>query len=195
MADHVTKRATILPHQLFGVKEHPTQDSSTESVLPIQVKPSPKLAKTASLLQESTSHFDRFYMINQAGQGVFAVKGVRYLPPCVLKQCSGTKIADHQSLKPARHKNIISLLEYANIENEQYLVYEYEHVALSLGCVIGRTHFSEADIATVCREVLQGLQYIHSELKISHGSIHVSNILLTSTGGVKIGICHLLVTA
>ncbi|KAF4202416.1 hypothetical protein CNMCM8927_000228 [Aspergillus lentulus] len=173
MADHLTKRATILPHQLFGVKEHPTQDSSTESVLPIQVKPSPKLAKTASPLQESTSHFDRFYMINQAGQGVFAVKGVCYLPPCVLKQCSGIKIADHQSLKPARHKNIISLLEYANIENEQYLVYKYEHVALSLGCVVGRMYFSEADIAmsNVDRLItifnIEGCQHLEPEHRVA----------------------------
>jgi hypothetical protein len=64
-------------------------------MLPIQVKLSLKLAKTASPLQESISHFNRFYIINQAGQGVFTVKDVHYLPPCMLKQCSRTKIADH----------------------------------------------------------------------------------------------------
>jgi hypothetical protein len=36
--------------------------------------------------------------------------------------------------------------------------------------------------------VLEGLKFIHTELKISHGSIKCSNILLTYLGDLKIGL-------
>jgi hypothetical protein len=38
---------------------------------------------------------------------------------------------------------------------------------------------AETDIATVCREVLQGLEYIHSELRVAYGLINDKNIILT----------------
>lgn len=66
-------------------------------------------------------------------------------------------------------------------------MYEYEHLAISLGCVAGTVQFSEADIATICKEVLEGLNYIHTVLKTSYGLLNFSNILLTWQGDVKIG--------
>jgi serine/threonine protein kinase len=68
-----------------------------------------------------------------------------------------------------------------------HLVYEYEHLAISLGCAATNVRFSDADIATICKEVLQGLEYVHSELKTSYCSLDCSNILLTWQGQVKIG--------
>ena len=64
-------------------------------------------------------------------------------------------------------------------------MYEYEHLVISLSFVAGTIQVGEADIATMCKEVLEGLNYIHAVLKTAYGLLNFSNILLTWQGDIK----------
>lgn len=67
------------------------------------------------------------------------------------------------------------------------LVYEYVHLAIPLGGLTGIVDFNEADIATVCREILDGLILFTSKLSISHSSVDCSNVLLNKKGEIQLG--------
>jgi serine/threonine protein kinase len=66
-------------------------------------------------------------------------------------------------------------------------VYSYEHLAISLGCIVGAMKFNKADIVTICKELLEGLVYLYEILEVVYGFLDCSNIILTSGGEVKIG--------
>lgn len=48
--------------------------------------------------------------------------------------------------------------------------------------------FSEADTATICEEILEGLKYVYTILRITNGILDFSNILFTWQGEVKPGL-------
>lgn len=45
---------------------------------------------------------------------------------------------------------------------------------------------TESQIAYVCREMCQGLSFLH-ENKVIHRDLKAGNVLLTMSGGVKLG--------
>ena len=87
-------------------------------------------------------------------------------------------------MKELNHKNIINYIE-SYLENEMlWVVMEYL-AGGALTDVVMRMSMTEKQIATICREVLQGLLYLH-ENGIIHRDIKSDNILLGSDGSVKI---------
>jgi serine/threonine protein kinase len=208
------ERETILPNQLWpkrgninakesefnGRDDDVNEDTGGEATPPkkpfeknhlyrmgIPIKPSEKSASHSLSKKSSLDKYHKSYNIDQAGTGVIALKDTENLPICLIKCRDAGKMRSIRGLQFASHRNILSLIDHFQSGDKLHLVYEYEHMAISLGCVAGNVQFSDADIATVCKEILEGLKFIHSALKSSYGLLDFSNVLLTWQGEVKLG--------
>ena len=67
----------------------------------------------------------------------------------------------------ASHKNLASLTDFYTESSSICLVYEYVHLAIPLGGLAGIVDFSEAEIVTVCGEILNGLVYMSTPVWVN----------------------------
>lgn len=195
-----SKRKTFLPYSLqlennenrdkqhFVEQKHTIKEQERSLLrFGIPVNPAPISIASQGFKKDSQIQYHRSYNIDQAGAGVIALKDIEGFPVCLLKERKTCQDRVFRQLRRISHKNLVPLIDAFYSKGSVFLVYEYQHLALSLGCAIAKIRFSEADIATICKEILEGLQFIHYELKITHGSINIASILLTWTGQLKIG--------
>lgn len=138
---------------------------------------------------------ERYTLINQIGQGasgsvmtaidndtemLVAIKQMN------LAQQSKKEFILNEILvmRENRHPNVVNYLDSYLIDNELWVVMEY----LQGGCltdIVIDTRMEEYQIATVCREVLQALEFLHRN-QVIHRDIKSDNILLGIDGSVKL---------
>lgn len=87
-------------------------------------------------------------------------------------------------MREHRHPNVVNYLDSYLVDNELWVVMEY----LQGGCltdIVQCTAMEECQIATVCKEVLMALEFLH-ENQVIHRDIKSDNILLGIDGQVKL---------
>ncbi|GAB6030271.1 p21 protein (Cdc42 Rac)-activated kinase [Chamberlinius hualienensis] len=95
------------------------------------------------------------------------------------------------AMKAVTHENIVVYVDsYLVGQNQLWMAMEYLEGG-SLSCIVSLCELTESQIGAICKEILQGLKYLHS-LSIVHCDIKSGNILLGMNGQVKIadfGLC------
>ncbi|KAG5979108.1 hypothetical protein E4U55_005558 [Claviceps digitariae] len=89
-------------------------------------------------------------------------------------------------MRESRHDNIINFVEafLLNDGEQLWVVMDYMEAALN-EIIDNNSEIPERHIATICREVCKGLQYLHSR-HIIHRDIKSDNVLMDRNGHVKI---------
>ncbi|KAL4947079.1 hypothetical protein BDW69DRAFT_199915 [Aspergillus filifer] len=85
------------------------------------------------------------------------------------------------------HKNLVNVQELYLAQDALILTYDGWGVSvLEITQLFNIFAKDEHAVATICKETLRGLYYIHHEVGIAHGNISCGTVVLTSTGLVKI---------
>lgn len=152
----------------------------------------PRATVTVPLAKDESSPWDRYQTwmkLEQAGPAMAVYIKNSTFDERVAKEI---KIHDKKQLKhirPMEHCNIVKFHEALYYQGSVYLFYELMDVSLAqiFGTPLGTLlHF---EVAAWCKEVLEGLNYIHTKLNSAHGDLSSRNILLSAgTAEVKIGI-------
>ena len=87
-------------------------------------------------------------------------------------------------MRDYHHPNIINMLDAFLVHDELWVVMEYLEGG-SLTDIVTSLHLSEEQMATVCRQVLEALAYLHSQ-GVIHRDIKSDSILLSADGRVKL---------
>lgn len=150
----------------------------------------PATKSTESLKKAETDPwqlYQRLYKLNLAGQGFVVHRKDNTFSEFFSREVKVNKKEWLSRLTQAPHKNIVALHECFYHAGDLFFIYELMDVYLSQ---IFSTPFGllkAYEVASWCREVLEGIQYIHQTLGFVHGDLNSKNVLLSMNGSVKIG--------
>lgn len=87
-------------------------------------------------------------------------------------------------MKDSTNKNVVNFMDSFLVKGDLWVVMEYMEGG-SLTDVVTFNMMSEGQIAAVCRETLNGLQFLHSR-GVIHRDIKSDNVLLSMEGAIKL---------
>ncbi|KAF3917826.1 PAK-2p27 [Dactylellina cionopaga] len=87
-------------------------------------------------------------------------------------------------MRESKHQNIVNFMDSFLVRGDLWVVMEYMEGG-SLTDVVTYNLMTEGQISAVCREVLQGLQHLHSK-GVIHRDIKSDNVLLALDGNIKL---------
>ena len=173
--------------------------------LPLRLRKIPHVY-IAEPTHSHTKKVNQYVMAKKLGQGAnakvylavdvrnklsYAAKAIRLIGR---DNSASTIEREIRIMRTLHHENIVKLYEVLHDTQNDivYLIMEYADCGSLQHLIDSRIKFSDHDLASIFRQVLNGLIYLH-EQGIVHQDIKPSNILLFSNGMVKItdfGIGH-----
>lgn len=193
----------------------PTRDVATSPISPAETDPTPAdalarntekqkkkpkmsdeeiLEKLRSIVSvgDPKKKYTRFEKIGQGASGtVYTAMDVATGQEVAIKQMNLQQqpkkeliINEILVMRENKNPNIVNYLDSYLVGDELWVVMEYL-AGGSLTDVVTETCMDEGQIAAVCRECLQALEFLHSN-QVIHRDIKSDNILLGMDGSVKL---------
>ncbi|KAJ1774065.1 hypothetical protein LPJ74_000164 [Coemansia sp. RSA 1843] len=136
--------------------------------------------------------YRNFVKIGQgASGGVFTAQPVGSPNIVAIKQMNLDKqpkkdliINEILVMRESKHKNIVNFIDSFLHRGDLWVVMEYMEGG-SLTDVVTNNLMTEGQIATVCRETLEGLEHLHAK-GVIHRDIKSDNVLLSMNGDIKL---------
>jgi hypothetical protein len=158
-----------------------------------QNQSAPELIKNSNFMKSEhpSGKYLMTWEVNQAGIGRLGLENCAgYKSRVVVKKIMAEVQHQSKNLRVTDDQYLVNLQEAFFDQGYYFLVYPFQGFAVDLAvtCATPHVQFSEADIATVCRSILKGLDYIHEVLQVSHGNMDLKHILLSENGRIKIGV-------
>nr|CAB3264636.1 serine/threonine-protein kinase PAK 1 [Phallusia mammillata] len=179
-----TQNTTTNPNQAIRAEKQKKKKISDEEVLA-------KLRIIVSMGNPDTK-YTKFEKIGQGASGtVYTAEDVATGDQVAIKQMNLSQqpkkeliINEIIVMRENKHPNIVNYLDSYLKGEELWVVMEYLPGG-SLTDVVTETCMDEGQIAAVCRECLQALEFLHSR-NVIHRDIKSDNILLGMQGSVKL---------
>ncbi|KAL2368813.1 hypothetical protein RJ035_004100 [Blastomyces gilchristii] len=126
------------------------------------------------------NRFQRSFKLSQAGQGILVYKRSAPFDERIFKEMKAKDKSWLSKLQHVSHKNVVMLHEAMYHDDIINIFYEVMDVSLAQ---IFRTPIgplSQFEVAAFCKEILEGLDYIHSHLELVHGDLSSECVLLST---------------
>lgn len=132
-----------------------------------------------------------YWYLASASGGVFIAHTSKSDLPVAIKQMNLEQqpkkeliINEILVMKESQHKNIVNFIDSYLFKGDLWVIMEYMEGG-SLTDVVTNNMMMEGQIAAVCKEVLEGLQHLHSK-GVIHRDIKSDNVLLSLQGDIKL---------
>ncbi len=155
------------------------------------------LLKKKRLYKEQTP-LNEWKLVKELGDGAFGKvyqayneQKKQYAAAKLIEDCTDEELPEHlvevDILTDCNHKNIITLYDTYLYEKKLYIFLEYctygavDHIMTTL-----EHGLDEKQIRFIGYELLEALDYLHTQQFVIHRDVKASNILLTQAGQVKL---------